>query len=165
MADRIQDYGRDLFHHLQFGSVRGWLVVDVLYCSVVRVRRCLYVGGGVGLEFWDIKWGFQNMVGGKVLRCLDGVEGTRGLCRWVSEFVSLRRFEVSWDVAVCAVGSSIVVPQGSPLSPVLFLVWMVPILVAMERRIRKEVPGVRVEFPLYVNNLHCGLYNEKASCR
>ena len=34
------------------------------------------------------------------------------------------------------------VPQGSPLSPVLFLVWMAPILVDMERRVQEEVPGV-----------------------
>ena len=38
MADRIQDYGKDLFHHLQFGSVRGRSAVDVLYRSVVRSR-------------------------------------------------------------------------------------------------------------------------------
>ena len=51
VADRIQDYGKDLFHHLQFGSVRGRSAVDILYRSVVRARRCLDAGGGVG-------WGF-----------------------------------------------------------------------------------------------------------
>ena len=48
------------------------------------------------------------------------------------------------------------VPKGSPLSLVLFLVWMVPIRVEMERRIRKEVPGVGVKFPSYVDDLPCG---------
>ena len=42
---------------------------------------------------------------------------------------------------------------------------MAPILVEMERRIREEVPGVGVEFPSYVDNLHCGLYNERACSR
>ena len=51
VADRIQDYGGDLFHHLQFGSVRGRSAIDVLYRSVVKVRRCLDAGGAVG-------WGF-----------------------------------------------------------------------------------------------------------
>ena len=81
-------------------------MVDVLYCSVVRARRCLDRGGGVGCGFWDVKGGFQNVVGSEVLGCLDGVTGTRGLCRWVREFVSPRRFEVSWDRAVRGVGSS-----------------------------------------------------------
>ena len=83
MADRIQDCGKDLFYRLQFGSVRGQSAVDVLYRSVVRARRCLDAGGGVGWGFWDVKGGFQNVVGSGVLWCLDGVEGTRGLCQWV----------------------------------------------------------------------------------
>ena len=36
VVDRIQDYGKDLFHHLQFGLVRGRSAVNVLYRSVVR---------------------------------------------------------------------------------------------------------------------------------
>ena len=51
------------------------------------------------------------------------------------------------------------IPQGSPLSPVLFLVWMSPILKEMQRRVGEEVRGVRVEFPSYVDDLHCGLYD------
>ena len=100
VADRIQDFGSELFHHLQFGSVRGQSAVDVLCQSVVRAGRCLDVGRGVGWGFWDVKGGFQNVVGSEVLGCLDGVEGTRGLCRWVREFVSPRDFEVSWDGSV-----------------------------------------------------------------
>ena len=46
----------------------------------------------------------------------------------------------------------------SPLSPVLFLVWMAPIVTEIERRIVEEVPGIRVEFPSYVDDLHCILY-------
>ena len=57
------------------------------------------------------------------------------------------------------------VPQGSPLSPVLFLVWLAPILVEMEQRIQEVVPGVGVEFPSYVDDLHCGLYDVRASSR
>ena len=110
--------------------------------------------------------GFQNIVGCEVLQCLDGVEGTRGLCPWVREFVSPRSFEVSWDGSVRGTGRLVVgVPQGSPLLPVLFLVWLAPILVKMEQRIRDEVPGVVVEFPPYVDDLHCGLYHERASSR
>ena len=96
----------------------------------------------------------------------DGVEGTRGLCRWVREFVSPRSFEVLWDGSVRGMGRSTVgVPQGSHLSPVLFLIWLAPILVEMERRIREVVPGVGVEFPSYIDDLHCGLYDEWASSR
>ena len=46
VPNRIQNYGGDLFHQLQFGSVRGRSAVDVLYHSVVKARRCLDAGGG-----------------------------------------------------------------------------------------------------------------------
>ena len=95
VADRIQDFGGDLFHHLQFGSVKGRSAVDVLYQSVVKVRRCIVEEGDVGWGFWDVKGGFQNVVGEEMLDCLASVEGTRGLCRWVRQFVAGRTFEVS----------------------------------------------------------------------
>ena len=97
VADRIQDYGDELFHRLQYGSVRGRSAVDVLYRSVVRARACMDGGGSVGWGFWDVKGGFQNVVGGDVLRALEGVAGTRGLCSWMEQFVAPRDFEVSWD--------------------------------------------------------------------
>ena len=31
VADRIQDFGGELFHRLQYGLVRGWSTVDVRY--------------------------------------------------------------------------------------------------------------------------------------
>ena len=48
VADRIQDFGRDLFHHEQFGSVKGRSGLDVLYRSVVKAKRCIDEGGIVG---------------------------------------------------------------------------------------------------------------------
>ena len=106
-----------------------------------------------------MKGGFQNDVGGEVLDCIAGVEGMGGLCKWVSRFVAGRTFVVSWDGKVRGIGwSSKGVPQGSPFSPVLFLLWMAPILREMERRVVEEVPGVGVEFSSYVDDLHCGLY-------
>ena len=50
-------------------------------------------------------------------------------------------------------------PQGSPLCPVLFLVFMAPILEEMEGRMKEEVGKGDVQFPSYVDNLHCGLYD------
>ena len=106
-----------------------------------------------------MKGGFQNVVGEEVLGYLAGVEGTRGLCGWVSQFVAGRTFEVSWDGKVRGVGSLLKgVLQGSLSSPVLFLLWIAPILRQMERRVVEEVPGVGVEFPSYVDDLHCWLF-------
>ena len=49
-------------------------------------------------------------------------------------------------------------PQGSPLSPVVFLIWMAPILEEMEQRIRWEV-GVDIELPSYEHDIHLRIYD------
>ena len=41
VADRLQDCGDDLFHHLQFGSVKGRSATDVLYKAVRTARKVL----------------------------------------------------------------------------------------------------------------------------
>lgn len=56
-----------------------------------------------------------------MLERLAGVAGMRGFCDWVKQFVSQWAFEVSWKGKVRQVGSLTVgMPQGSPLSPILF---------------------------------------------
>ena len=47
LANRIQDLGGDLFHHLQFGSARERSAGDVLYRSVVKARWGINEGGSM----------------------------------------------------------------------------------------------------------------------
>ena len=83
---------------------------------------------------------------------------------WLERFMSSREFEVAWNGGVRGRGvAANGVPQGSPLSPVLFLVFMAPILEEMERRVREEVGRVEVQFPSYVDDLHCGLYDMRGA--
>ena len=77
VADRIQDYGDQLFHRLQYGLVRGRSAIDMLYRSVGKARHCMESGGCVGWCFWDVKGGFQNVVREEVLRQLWGLRERR----------------------------------------------------------------------------------------
>ena len=40
---------------------------------------------------------------------------------------------------------------------------MAPILEEMERRVKEEVGRVDVQFPSYVDDLHCGLYDRRVA--
>ena len=78
--------------------------------------------------------------------------------------MSPREFEVAWDGSVRGRGAAAKgVPQGSPLSPVLFLVFMAPILEEMELRVKGEVDRVDFQFPSYVDDLHCGQYDMRTT--
>ena len=79
---------------------------------------------------------------------------------WLERFMSPREVEVAWDGSVRGRGAAAKgVPQGSPLSPVLFLGFMAPILEEMEHWVREEVGRLDVQLPSYVDDLHCGLYD------
>ena len=78
--------------------------------------------------------------------------------------MSLRKVEVVWDGSVRGRGAAAKdVPQGSPLSPVLFLVFMAPIVEEMERQVKEEVGRVDVQFPSYVDDLHFGLDDKRVA--
>ena len=51
VADRIQDFSGEVFHCLQYGSVRRQSAVDLLYKSVRRACKSIHGGGSVGWEF------------------------------------------------------------------------------------------------------------------
>lgn len=75
-----------------------------------------------------------------------------------------RELEISWDSKVRGMGRAVTgVPQGSPLTLILFLVYMAPILKEMERRIQEEMGGVVVHFPLYMDHLHSGVYDRRGA--
>ena len=97
MADRLQDCEDTLFHQLQFGSVKGRSATDVLYKAVKTARKVLDGGGSVGWGFWDVKGGYQIVVGEEVLRSVSVVEECRRWCKWLGAFLGPREFEVSWD--------------------------------------------------------------------
>ena len=118
----------------------------------------------MGWAFWDVKGGFQNVRSAEVLARMERCTPLRCWLPWLERFMSPREFEVAWDGGVR--GRSVAakgVPQGSPLSPVLFLVFMAPILEEMERRVKEELGRVEGQFLSYVDNLHCGLYDMRGA--
>jgi len=65
---------------------------------------------------------------------------------------------LEWDGKVRGKGkTNIGAPQGSPLSPVIFLIWMAPIITKMEEALKNRWPTVDLELPSYVDNLHLGV--------
>ena len=66
-----------------------------------------------------------------------------------------------WDGRVRGrVRTNIGAPQGLPVSPVLFLVWMAPIIIKMETALTERFQAKRAEIEIlsYVDDLQSGIY-------
>lgn len=160
-AGKIQGQGESVLHDQQFGSVRSRSAIDVLYKSVMEVRKCLKDMGSLGWAFWDVKGGFQNVRSAQELARMAGCGPLQCWNTWLERLMSLREFKVAWDGKVRRRGTAHKgVRQRSPLSPFLFLVYMAPILEKIEQHVKEEVGRVTVRFPSYMNDLHCGLYDK-----
>jgi len=125
---------------------------------VTRAQRCMAAEGAVGWNFWDVKGGFQNVREEDVIRELEKSEEGKKWIPWVEEFFRARAFELEWDGKVRGKRKmNIGAPQGSPLSPVIFLIWMAPIITKMEEALKNRWPTLDLELPLYVDDLHLGV--------
>ena len=110
----------------------------------------------MGWCFWDVKGGFQNVCEKDVIRELEKSEEGIKWITWVRGFFRARRFEVEGDGRIRGGGKrNLRGLQGSPLSPIIFLIWIAPIMRKMESSISEVVP-YNNEFPSYVDDLHVG---------
>ena len=65
---------------------------------------------------------------------------------------------MEWDGKVRGKGrTNIGAPQESPLSPVIFLIWMASIITKMEEALKNRRPTFNLELTLYVDDLHLGV--------
>ena len=65
-----------------------------------------------------------------------------------------RTFTVEWDRKIRGAGEAGEgVPQGSPLSPILFLIFLVPTIHKMERELRRAILELQIEVYSYVDDL------------
>ena len=103
--------------------------MNVVVRDVTKAERVLRQGGSTAWGFWDVKAKFQHVR-------WDGLEETlienndgRRWVSWIQRLYGFNEFGVSWDGEVSGRGSTTNgMPQRSPLSLVLFLICLAPIL-------------------------------------
>jgi len=128
---------------------------------ITKAQRCMVRGEAVGWALWDMKGGFQNVREEDVIRELKKREEGKRWIPWCREFFRARELEMEWDGRVRGRGrTNVGAPQGSPVSPVLFLIWITPIIAEIETALEMKFVGKRVEIeiPSYVDNLQGSIY-------
>ena len=113
-------------------------------------------GKSCGWALGDIKSVFNYTWKDNVLDRLAKHQGTEGIRRYIHWFYQPRDAELTWDgqerqKTIIRSG----VPQGSPLSPVLFLIGVAQALENADTRIAKEITTYKVNVYSYVDDFNC----------
>ena len=88
---------------------------------------------------------------------MEKSEEGRTWIQWVWRFFRARRVDLEWDTKARGRGiTNLRAIQDLPLSPIIFLIWMPPIIKKMEIVI-KEVATYDNELPSYNDNLHVNI--------
>lgn len=113
----------------QFGALPKRSAIDLVSCLVHDVERARSRGKVASLLTLDVKGAFDTVLPGRLLRRLDEQSWPRWLIMWVKSFLSNRTIKIRLGETVTE--ESILqcgLPQGSPVSPILFMLYTEPIL-------------------------------------
>jgi len=117
-----------LLHPHQTGSRPGLSTFDATSTLAHEVRLLQRLGSKVSSLFLDIKGGFDNVDPGQLTSALRAKGAHKYLVAWAGSFLTNRRCRLLFQgsprvFSTVAVGT----PQGSPISPLLFVIYVSPL--------------------------------------
>ncbi|EED14170.1 reverse transcriptase, putative [Talaromyces stipitatus ATCC 10500] len=142
VAELITNFAeaQDLFHDGQFGGRRQRSAIDAVACLVEEIHQAWANGKLAAALFMDIKGAFDHVVLARLIEVLREASVDGDLIRWVVSFLSDRRVTPVIDGHIGKEASiSSGLPQGSPVSPILFVLYVH----GLSRAIERSVPEIR----------------------
>jgi len=116
---------RGLLHDGQFGCRKRRSAIDTIGRMMNKVEEAWERGNTAAVLLMDIKRAFLHVVKGNVIKRIKEMGFEADLVRWVKSFMEERKVIMSMDGKE---GNSMdvetEVPQGSPVSPVLFILYL-----------------------------------------
>ena len=120
-----------LLHSSQLGGRKQRSTIDaalllVQYVEEQRMSRKVQSSTITSTIFLDIKGGFDHVSKEKLIRVLERLHLPKTLVSWVSSFLSDRSTQLAFgdQMQQQPTDLSIGIPQGSPVSPILFLLYI-----------------------------------------
>ena len=143
----------DIFHPGQFESRKGKAAIDMAIQSTTEAQLSRKKGEQVAWALGDISFAFNYVQKETVLKKLESHEG---LTRYIHWFFQSRQASITWDGE--ARGTRLVgagVPQGSPLSSVVFAIAIAKVLEDTDKRLLREIPSHMITTYSYVDDFNC----------
>jgi ribonuclease HI/endonuclease/exonuclease/phosphatase (EEP) superfamily protein YafD len=112
----------------QFGALPLRSAVDLTACLTHDVEEALADGRKASFLTMDIKGAFDTVLPGRLVRRLREQGWPDNLVRWIQSFVTKRTVQIRLDGETGPVtGIYCGLPQGSPISPILFMLYIAPL--------------------------------------
>ena len=155
----------NIFHPGQSGSRKGKAAMDMAIQATIEAQLSLNQGKQAAWALRDIKSTFNYVQKDTVLR-LAKLMGHKGLTRYIHWFFQPRQAMITWNGearGTTTIGAG--VPQGSPLSPVTFIIAVAKALEDADKRILREIPTHSVKTYFYVDDFNCTTRENKSRYR
>ena len=122
-----------LFPLRQFGSRDYHTASDAVLSMVHTVQTCVKGGRVAALLLFDIQGFFDNLHVSRLVHVFRLLGFAPSLCDWVRSFLTNRRITLSFNgEPLPEVVLNHSTPQGSPLSPILSAIYILPLLCLTE---------------------------------
>ena len=112
----------------QFGALPLRSAVDLTTCLTHDVEEALNKGLTASLLTLDVKGAFDAVLPGRLIQRLREQGWPNNLTRWIASFATGRSVQLKLDGEIGPVTTIYCgLPQGSPVSPILFMLYLAPL--------------------------------------
>ena len=115
----------DLLYYDQIGGRKGRSAIDTVLSLIHDIQMAKNAGNKTSILFIDIKGAFDHVLKNQMLRICIRLGLPRNLIQWIASFLSDRQIALAFDTEISLMSPlEIGIPQGSPISPILFLIYI-----------------------------------------
>jgi hypothetical protein len=135
---------QNLLHFTQMGARQARSAPDAVFCLMHEVDLAHKRKRKVSTLFADVSNAFGHVSRTKLLCRLQDMGMPMPILKWVKSCLTNRTVSLNFDGqrGDCR-GIHAGLPQGSPILPILFLVYIAPLFTFLEQRMRARCPGCR----------------------
>jgi len=125
-----------VLHPGQMGSRKRRSAIDAVACLIQTVHEAWNQKLLAAALFMDVKGAFDHLDPTRLIRRMREIGIDDDLCRWTQSFLSDRNVQLVIDGHQCPereIQSG--VPQGSPVSPILFIIYLGGVFQAIDQAV------------------------------